>query len=136
MAAERWKYQYRQILPKHFAYSVWAVIHLPSFRFDKAFTIISFKKERGVDTKSTYASGTSGVVFTFGWTTGPMVNMPPPFFPSRQWANIFLTFPAAASCEITDALACPKPRIPSTAWVDAPSSPDCLDEHLCWIKKM
>lgn len=104
--------------------------------FNKVFTIIPFNKERRGKTKNTYASGTSGVVFTFGLTTGPMVNMPPPFIPFRQCANIFLTFPLAASWEITDELACPKPSIPSTAWLDAPSSPDCLDEHLCWIKMM
>lgn len=63
-----------------------------------------------------------------------MANMPPPSLLSRQCEKTLFTFPDAASCEISDEFACPKPIIPSTAWVDEPSSPDCLDEHLSWSK--
>lgn len=66
-------------------------------------------------TKYTYSFGTSGVDVTFGLTTCPMANMPPPSLPSRQCEKTLFTFPDAASCDISDEFACPKPIIPSTA---------------------
>lgn len=47
-------------------------------------------------------SDTNGVVFTFGCTTFPIAKIPPPFTVSKQCANIFRTFPAAASCDSID----------------------------------
>lgn len=79
----------------------------------------------------TYWLGTNGVMFTFGCTTRPMANMPPPFFPSKQWANIFFTLPDEASWEIIEELAFPNPSIPSSASsLEASRSPDCLAPHL------
>lgn len=79
----------------------------------------------------TYRFGISGVVFfTFGSTTSPIAQIPPPFTLSKQCANSFFTFPEEDSCEITDAFACPKPSIPSTAPGDLPRFPDCLAPHL------
>ena len=67
---------------------------------------------------------------TLGWTTWPSAKIPPPFSPSKQCENIFLTFPADANCEIIDDFDCPKPNIPSTALLDEPRSPDCCAPHL------
>lgn len=81
--------------------------------------------------KITYWFGTNGVMLTFGCTTRPIAKIPPPFFPSKQWANIFFTFPDEASCEIMDELDFPKPSIPSSASSpDEPRSPDCVAPHL------
>lgn len=63
----------------------------------------------------TYRFGTSGVVLTFGCTICPIAKIPPPFEPSKQCANIFLTFPEEANCEIIDVFDFPKPSIPSSA---------------------
>lgn len=79
----------------------------------------------------TYWFGTKGVMLTFGCTTWPMAKIPPPFFPSKQWANIFFTLPDEASCEITDEFDFPNPRIPSSApSPDEERSPDCVAPHL------
>ena len=80
--------------------------------------------------KMTYMSGTSGVVFTFGCTTFPIANVPPPFTVSRQCEKIFLTFPADASCDSMDEFDWPNPRIPSRAWSDDPKPPPILAPHL------
>lgn len=70
-------------------------------------------------------------MLTFGCTTCPITNIPPPFVPSKQCANIFFTFPVTASCEIIDEFDFPKPSIPSSASsLDDPRSPDCLAPHL------
>lgn len=86
------------------------------------------------DTRSrkcvTYWFGTKGVVLTFGCVTSPIAKIPPPFILSKQCAKIFFTFPDEASWESMDEFACPKPRIPSRASEDEPSSPDCLSPHL------
>lgn len=78
----------------------------------------------------TYWFGTNGVVFTFGCTTWPIANIPPPCTPSKQCANIFFTFPDDASCDIMDVFAWPKPSSPSNASLLEPKSPDCLAPHL------
>lgn len=82
----------------------------------------------------TYSFGTNGVLLTFGCTTSPTANIPPPLLPSKQCEKIFFTFLDEASCERIDVFACPKPTIPSTASEDEPSSPDCLAEHLSQIR--
>lgn len=79
-------------------------------------------------------SGIIGVVCTFGCTTSPIANMPPPLDPSKQCEKTFLTFLAEASCESIEEFACPNPSIPSSACSDEPNSPDCWDPHLSWIK--
>lgn len=69
-------------------------------------------------------------MLTTGCTTCPIAKIPPPF-PSKQWANIFLTLPDEASCEINDELDFPKPSIPSSASsLDESRSPDCLTPQL------
>jgi len=79
----------------------------------------------------TYWLGTNGVMFTFGCTTRPIANIPPPFLPSKQWANIFFTLPDEASWEIMEELAFPNPSIPSSASsLEESRSPDCLAPHL------
>lgn len=83
------------------------------------------------DRMNTYWFGTKGVILTFGCTTRPIAKIPPPFFPSKQWANIFFTFPDEASCEIIEEFDFPKPSIPSSApSPDEPRSPDCVAPHL------
>ena len=78
-----------------------------------------------------YWSGNNGVMFTLGCTTCPIANIPPPFTPFKQWANIFFTLPEEASCEIIDELAFPNPSIPSSASsFEELRSPDCLAPHL------
>ena len=59
-----------------------------------------------------------------------MAKIPPPFTPSKQWANIFFTLPADASCEIKDEFAFPKPRTPSRASSDELRSADGPAPHL------
>lgn len=81
-----------------------------------------------------YMSGTRGVEEYFGCTTSPIANIPPPFFPSKQWENTFFTLLAEASCDNTDEFDCPNPIIPSTDSSDEPSSPDCLAPHLHWFQ--
>lgn len=79
----------------------------------------------------TYWLGTNGVLLTSGWTTCPIAKIPPPFTPSKQWANIFLTPPDEASCEIIDELDFPNPIIPSSASSLVESRfPDCLAPQL------
>lgn len=83
----------------------------------------------------TYIFGTNGVVLTFGSTTSPMENIPPPTLVSRQCENIFFTFPDAASCESTEEFACPNPIIPSRASSeDEANVPDCAAPHL-WARE-
>lgn len=77
----------------------------------------------------TYWFGTNGVVLTFGCTICPIAKIPPPFKPSKQCANIFLTFPEEANCEIIDVFDFPKPSIPSRASSEL-KSPDCVALHL------
>ena len=77
----------------------------------------------------TYWFGTNGVVLTFGCTICPIAKIPPPFKPSKQCANIFLTFPEEANCEIIDVFDFPKPSIPSSASSEL-KSPDCVALHL------
>lgn len=82
-----------------------------------------------------YWFGNNGVVFTLGCTTCPIANIPPPFAPFKQWANIFFTLPEEASCEITEELSFPNPSIPSSAYSFVElRSPDCLAPHL-WNSK-
>lgn len=70
-------------------------------------------------------------MLTFGCTTWPMAKIPPPFVPSKQWANIFFTLPDEASCEITDEFDLPKPSMPSSASsLDEAKLPDCVAPHL------
>ncbi|KAG5145260.1 hypothetical protein JHK84_030803 [Glycine max] len=70
-------------------------------------------------------------LLTFGSTTSPMANIPPPRILSRQCENIFFTFPDATSCESTEEFDCPKPIIPSRASSeDELNVTDCTAPHL------
>ena len=79
---------------------------------------------------TTYTFCTNGVVFTLGCATFPIAKMPPPRTVSKQWAKIFLTLRAAASCDSIDESAWPNPRIPSRAWLEDPKSPPSWAPHL------